>query len=490
VSASQSVSATQPGSAVQSGTARDATAVLAEYVAGTRTENLPADVLQRAAVCAVDALGSGVAGSRTDLGAAVSRYAIARGKSGAATVIGGEHALVAESATLANSTMCHVLELDDGHRPSDNHLGCVVVPAALALAEELGSSGADFARAVVLGYDVMGRVGEAVCLPRRPRPIFHHTSTTAGLGAAAVAGALLGLSASQLADAFGIALTGASGLREVFVSGTDCKPLQVGRSASLGIAAALMAAEGVHGPAGALDGEFGFINAMGGSQPRPELMTAALGTRYTVMESTFKIHAVCGALFTAIDASLYLRHEHAIQPDEIRSIDVAMPAWVAGDSIFARRRPRTPGIARFSIPYAVAAAFSAGAVGPAQISADGIASAEIAGLESRIALRYDDPEVEEQYQRALGDSYFFHPAAVTVRTEGASFRRFEKTPVGYDPRRALSTDVVVGKFVGNVGSLLPESEATGLADAILRLPRSTEPVTIGRALSGRAGRGN
>src|SRR5262249_15220130 len=157
-----------------------------------------------------------------------------------------------------------------------------VVSGALAAAQHQGASGRDLVRAVVLGYDVMGRIGQAVCRPRRPRTPFHHTGTTAGFAGAATAGVIFGLDKEQLAQALNIAAVGGAGLREVMVSGADCKSFQVGRGTAMGVNSALMARAGLQGPTHSLEGEYGFIAAVGGPAPQPQLITEDLGTRYAV----------------------------------------------------------------------------------------------------------------------------------------------------------------------------------------------------------------
>ena len=88
-----------------------------------------------------------------------------RGAEGATTTVSLADGRRSEDSALANATLAHMLEFDDGHRPSDNHLGCVAVPSALAVAEETGATVGELLDAIIVGYDVMGRVGEATCCP-------------------------------------------------------------------------------------------------------------------------------------------------------------------------------------------------------------------------------------------------------------------------------------------------------------------------------------
>ena len=331
---------------------------LAEYVTVMEADGLPAAVVDKTKQIILDTIGCMLAGSRDRVGAIISAHARDQGKAGPCTVFGYVDERAAEDAALANGTTAHVLELDDGHRPSDNHLASVVVPAAVAMAQALGSSGPDLILATVLGYDVMGRVGEAVLLPRQ-RQHFHGTGTTGVFGAAAAAGKLLALDQDQLVNALGIAGDGASSLSEYRSSGADCKPLHAGRAAQGGITAALLAAGGFQGPLAVFEGQHGFCNALG-MEPRPSLICQELGERFAVLESGFKVHASTGGNFTSIDAALWMRHEHELNPAAIEHIRVALPRWAQEQAGRKLGRPESVGTSRPNVRFVVAAALHDG----------------------------------------------------------------------------------------------------------------------------------
>lgn len=449
---------------------------LARYAAGLDLGAVPEAVRRKAVLCILDTIGCIIGGAAERAGRIVAGAA-ARGAAGPCTLFGRPERVGIEGAALANGNAAHILELDDGHRPSDNHLGCVVVPAALAAAEHVGASGAELLRSVIAGYDVMGRIGQAVCLPRMGTP-FHGTAATGGFGAAAAAGLLLGLAEGQLAHAFGIAGTGASGLREAFTSGGDCKALQVGRAGWTGINAVLLAAAGLEGPREILEGRYGVLDALTPAA-RPELVTADLGQRFAVMESAFKVHAACGILFTAIDACLALRAEHGLDPASIERIEVAAPGWVRDDPVFARLRPETVGQARFSIPFVVAAALAKGEVSPRQLSAEGMADPATRALEGKVRI-VADAEVDRIFEATKEDDFFFYPSAIRIVAGGREVRRLERSPRGYDLRRALGAEEVVAKFVGNAAGLLGHSRAAEAAERLLALESVADIRALGR----------
>ncbi len=440
------------------------TSQLADYAMATTVDDIPREARDKAAQCVLDAVGCMIAGSRSRLGHMMAEYARSVGAVGPCTLFGLPMTSAVETACLVNGTFAHVLEMDDGHRPSDNHLGAAVVPAALAVAQHQNSSGREFLRAVVLGYDVMGRIGQAVLFPRDDTP-FHHTATTAGFGAAVAAGLLTGLNRAQFVNALGIAGNGGAGLREPQVTGADCKPFQVARGAQSGVSAAILAACGVQGPSAILEGRFGFLRAFTPT-PRPEQVTKDLGTRFATVESAFKVHAACGRVFTAVDAAIEVRNSHGLNPADIDHVEVGLPQWITSDRVFSRSRPVDAGAARFSIPFCVAAALHDGEVTSTQVSEAGVRSAALADLESKIDIVVDD-EVDEIFEQTKNDDFFFYPAAVTVVSGGQTLRRVVTSPRGYDPRRPLTEAEVVDKFIGSAAPVCGEASARAIAARVL-----------------------
>ena len=264
---------------------------VADYIVGRH--DLPDGLLDRARLHALDTIGAMIGATATDTGQKILTLVKTRGAPGRTTAVGLGTALRAEDSALANGTLAHTLEFDDGHRPSDNHLGCVVVPSALVMAEETGASWGRCLESIVIGYDVMGRAGEATLLPRNVS-CFHGTGSTGVFGSAAVGAMMLNLDAEATAQALAIAGTAAAGLRESMNTGPECKPLHAGRATANGIEAAFLAQLGYTGPLTVFEGTFGFAKAMC-ELPRPEIMLDGLGERYSLLGG-------------GVQSALHLRH--------------------------------------------------------------------------------------------------------------------------------------------------------------------------------------
>jgi 2-methylcitrate dehydratase PrpD len=446
---------------------------LSDHVSGMQGKDLPKEVVEKAKQAILDTLGCMLAGSRDATASLVIKHAVAQAHAGPSMIFGVGKSTAPALAGLANGTSAHVLELDDGHRPSDNHLGGVVVPAALAVAQSTGASGPALIAAVVLAYDVMGRIGEAVLLPRQHQA-FHHTGTTGVFGAAAAAGRLLGSSAEQLTNTLGIAGDGASSLSAYRNSpgqaGIEVKPFHAGRAIQNGVTAAYLGRDGFKGPPNILEDKNGFCRAFS-QQPRPDLILDGLGKRFAVMESGFKRHATTGGLLTSIDAALWLRNEHKLEPGSIDRIRVFQPKWHL-DRRGPKTYPESIGASRPNGAYVVAVALVDGAVTHHQHTPEKLADPRVINLINRLEFA-TAPEIEEIFEATKSNPQFFVPCAIEIDSGGRTYRRLERTPLGYDPDRPLSWEQVEAKFRSLVSTVIPATQADRLVDWTHRLDRGT-----------------
>src|SRR5690606_29784581 len=211
-------------------------------------------------------------------------------------VTGGQSSVL--NAALVNGAASHVVELDDIHKGSIIHAATVVIPAALAVAEWKGLSGKELIAAVVAGYEVCYRIGEAVS----PSHYYywHNTATCGTFGAAIAAAKLLGLTTEQTIAALGNAGTQAAGLWEFIEDGAMTKQLHTGKAAMNGLLAALLAQKGFTGPQKILEGNRGFFKAMS-EEYDASRVTEGLGNEFKIMENSFKIHASCRHTHHAVD---------------------------------------------------------------------------------------------------------------------------------------------------------------------------------------------
>ncbi len=377
---------------------RSPTRELAGFLAGLAGQ-VDRRLTAAATEAVVDTIGAIVFGAEQPWSTAVIEHAFATGSDGACSVVGTGRATTPAMAALANGASAHAFELDDVHEEAISHPGAVVVPAALALSEQLDSSGHDLLEAIVIGYEAMGRAGIAVGPASHMLAGFHPTSMSGVFGAAAAAGRLLGFDADRLNHAFGLAASMSSGTMEFASSGGMAKRIHAGRAAEGGLTAALLAARGVEGAADGLAGRYGFCRIFT-SEPRIELLTERLGDRWMIDEITVKPYAACSDIHPMIQAAEELRAEHDLDPDDIVRIDAEGPTKAATQN--SLDGTTSVMAAQYSAQFNIAAAILADPGDPATYSPERISDPAISRLQSRVRSISPHPEFDATYAWKMG----------------------------------------------------------------------------------------
>jgi 2-methylcitrate dehydratase PrpD len=193
-----------------------------------------------------------------------SRQAIevaGRAGSGQASVIGTQVRASAAEAAFANAVLGHGLVREDMHTGSVSHLGIVIFPTLLALAQTRKVTGLEFIRGAVCGYEVGATVGRALMDQETVR-IFRPTGITGPLGAAVAGSVMLGLSEDAGVSALGLAANSTGGLNEWPASGADDMFFHAGFAARNAVTAVELAQLGAFGSETALDGPAGLFAAL------------------------------------------------------------------------------------------------------------------------------------------------------------------------------------------------------------------------------------
>jgi 2-methylcitrate dehydratase PrpD len=269
-------------------TAMGLTRGLAERSATLAAADLPDDVMEVSRQALLDWLGVALGGCREEAPEIVLG-AIGGEDSGPATLVGRGTRRSAMVAATVNGTASHVLDFDDVNMVVIAHVSAAVLPAALALAEELDLDAQALLVGYVAGYETVGRVGAAI--GRGPYLRGHHATGTLGaFGAAAACARLLGLDAARTAVALGLAATQAAALKCHF--GTMAKSLHAGRAAAAGLLAARLAAGGFTACDCAIETEQGFAALSGGGCDKAAALVDPPAGWY-VRDNLFKYHAAC-----------------------------------------------------------------------------------------------------------------------------------------------------------------------------------------------------
>jgi 2-methylcitrate dehydratase PrpD len=308
-----------------------------------------------------------------------------------------------------------------------------VVAAALAIDDGVGGvGGRELLLAVALGLDVSCRVALASTLDRG----WHRTAAMGVFGAAAAAGKLIGLSAEEMLNAFGIAYSQAAGNRQCILDGALTKRLQAGLAASAGVFSALLAQTGFTGAHNVFTGHFGFFELYQPDGHDAALLLRDLGRAYGGEALSYKPYPCGRPLHAAIDAALSARAALGItDAADIAAVTIETdPQSHASefDGARGKRRPSQVVEAQFALPFLVATALIHGRVRIADVA--GLGDAAVLGLSDRI-------------MGVARDSRPKGSLAITVgRSDGAAVTLEAEKPASGSPQKPLSDAQLEAKF--------------------------------------------
>lgn len=436
---------------------------LAAFAAGLQADALPPAVLERLPLLVLDLVGIAVRGQSVDSTAPMLAALRAAGQAGGtATVLGSAERWAPTAAALINGSAAHSLDFDDTHAPAQLHPGAPVIPAALAAAELCGASTRTLLAGIGAGYEVMCRVSYGLVPIDHSDRGFHLTATTGVFGAAAAAGRVMGLSAAQIAHAFGTALSQTAGSGQFLVNGAWTKRFHVGHAAASGLLAALLARHGYTGAAQAFEGDSGFFRLYA-PNPTPQAALQGLGERWETLGVAIKPYPCCRAIHAPLDAVFALLAEAPIAVEAIERVRVGMPRKcvdITGVPVERKRDPRNVVDCQFSAHLCIAAALVNGRLGFDDYDA-ALADPRVRALMQRIDCHVE-PRAEALYPQTF-------PGLVEVTLkDGQRRERFVQTPSG-EPDTMLTPAQVRTKFALLVGDTLGATGEARLYQAIMTL---------------------
>lgn len=381
--------------------------------------------LEAAALFTLDALANSIAGRNSAPGRILSQWFGSNTASNAVPDAGRVAFLL--------GGLCHILETDDLHRESVVHPGCVVVPAAFALAEKHGLGGRDLLIAILHGFEAAARVGMAVG-PAHYR-IWHNTATCGPFGAALAAASLLKLDDDAAMHALGNAGSQSSGLWQFLETGAMTKHLHAGHAAEAGVRAAELAALGFTGPARILEGEKGFFRATC-PDADPDAVLRAPDAEWQLVRTSIKPWPSCRHTHPTIDAGEELRARmiaDGVASDAIAEIEIG--TYQAALDVCDRPVATSDYEAKFSLQHTIAAALTCPLV---DFEAFGDkARADCRALAARVKVRLAEPWASA-YPASWG-------GRVVVRLASGAEYAAERTHAKGDPEAPLSRDEMIAK---------------------------------------------
>jgi len=424
---------------------------VAEFITSLQYEQLPESIVNDAKYRVLDWLGCALAGIDTKPSHIMTQLVKDNGGAEQATLLRAGVKVPIGQAVLANGLTGHVVEFDDGHRLAISHPGAIAVPTALAVAEYLGRTGKELLMAVVIGYELLIRLGMAIN-PSHYK-MWHSTSTCGVFAAAATASSLFQLDKDKTQMALGIAGTMAAGLQETF--GTYAKPLNIGHACHSGVQAVLLAKNDFTGPTDIIMGKKGFIVAT--SEEYDVTPITKINDHHFISDTAFyKMYSSCGHTHSPLDAIFMMMDEHELSVQEITHIQIE--TYQTAVDLTGELKHNNADAAKFSLPYCIAVAIICKTVTLAEFTADKLQDPLIIALAKKVKV-VEKQEATQAFPKRLAD--------VKVELKNGLVFATSVTAADDTPRY----DAIEEKFLSLAGTEVGYEKARNIKDIVLNLEK-------------------
>lgn len=293
---------------------------------------------------------------------------------------------VAPNTAFLNGFAAHVLELDDGHRHGMIHLGASIISAVVDIAEKEHLDSDSVLRGIVMGYEVAVRCARAIQPGHKVRG-YHVSGTCGTIGSAMGIAFACNYNMEQLKSTLACAISSAAGILEIQEQASELKPFNTARAAYDGILSAEIGKLALPGPDDILGGKRGFLAALTDT-PNPVFLTVFKDEEYCIEGIYQKVYAACRHCHPAIDATLDIKNDLNLKPEQVEKIEVYTYKLAVG----SHDHTQVMGIssAKLSIPYAVALAIVKGHCGYADYNEDNLNDYWIQILTRKVCVLEDE----------------------------------------------------------------------------------------------------
>jgi len=370
---------------------------LASFAATTRPEDIPEPVRQHAKLVFLDTLGVILAGSERPEVAALRARLAGNAGTGATVYARGWPAQDPRSAALLNGIAGRAIELCEGLRFVSGQAAMQVLPGVLAVGEAAGRPGSELLAALILGYDLAGRLAGGFT----PRPLAHQNGQVSLLAAAAAGARLKGLDAAGVSLAMRIATTLV--LTPSYtnaVAGATTLNVAGGMS---GFAASLAPDLALAGFAAQDDAVEEALSQLVGGGFATDRLLDGLGSEWQITRNYFRLYACCNPIHPALDCLAAALADLKPRADEVARIEIATYRFAS-----VMRNPDPPNYfaSKYSLPHAAAVMVVRGGAGYAALDDSALDDPTITALRHRVHVA-EDPAMS-----ALAPK--LRPARVTV----------------------------------------------------------------------------
>jgi 2-methylcitrate dehydratase PrpD len=449
---------------------------IAQFVSGLRYEAIPPEVLTRIKLLMLDSLGCALYGAHLEWSRILQKTLGGLDSTQGCTVWGTGQKLSAPHAALVNGTQVQGFELDDVHRQGVLHVGAVVLPALISIAEmRPGMSGREFITSAVAGYEIGPRVG--ICMGAEHIAQGWHSGATLGVFSAAAGAARgLGLDVERTVHALGIAGTQSSGLMAAQY-GAMVKRMHAGRASQSGLYGALFAEQGFTGIINVLESEYGgYCTTFSRSTDRFNLeeLNNGLGEVWQTMGIALKFYSCVGSNHSTLDAIRLMQAERPFGEADVEKI-VVHGSQVTMDHVGWKYEPQGLTSAQLNLPYCVATWLLDGDCFVDQFTEDMVADPERMRVAEKVQVEHD-AEITAKGSKSR------HMVRVEVFfKDGTRMERTVQAGRGNENNFASEADIVE-KFDKLALHVLERPQVERIRDWVLGMDKQADAAQLARLL--------
>lgn len=439
---------------------QDASKILADFASHLQYDDIPKHVVDRMKMCVLDSIGCCLHGVTLPWTKSVEAMVMDEGASPIASIFGTSHKTSVGNAALVNGTAGHAFEFDDMHKESILHPGSIAIPVLFALVEKLGKvSGKDFLTAMVCGYEVGTRVGNAASI-QLFFDGFHPQGTSGVFVGAAAAGRMLNLNPKLMLDCLGIAGSQAGGLMAA-QEGAMVKRFHSGRAAQSGIYSAFLAQKGLTGISNVLEASYGGYLTTYSSSPKPERLLSELGKVWEAGQVGFKPYACVTSIHSSLDALLQIMSSNQLKPEDIAKIDVGLSPMTFTHCAWEYKAQGVTA-AQMNLYFNMASVAFDGVLFTEQYSEAKLTDPKLLAFMKKVNAHID-PDIEN-----MGVAYR-HASRVKVTTTRGEVYSQEILDRRGSPENPLSKSDVQFKFRNVVSGILRDSQIDEMIELVDRM---------------------
>ena len=321
---------------------------------------------------------------------------------------------------------------------------------------------------MVLGYEVMIRLGKALGPENSYKRGFHPTGTCGTFGSSVAVSKIMGLKQEGMTSALGIAGSQAAGSMEYLAQGAWTKRFHAGWAAHSGMVAAQLAQKGFRGPTSIIEGRDGFLHAYSNGAD-PSKVLEGIGSQFEILRTSVKPHACCRYMQPPIDAVLKIVKENDLRPEQVEKVRVGLlraGAPLIAEPMEKKYSPQSIVDAQFSMPFGAAVALLYRKAGLGEFQLSKIRSEEVKRMMRQVECVMD-PDLDKTFPKQ-----WCATAEIFTKDEKRYFAKVEYRKG--DPENPLSWEEMIEKFHDLSSRFMTKERRLKIVDQVRRLEKTQD----------------